>query len=116
MFGGIRVLVLTTTGRKSGRSRSIPLGYLDHGIGWAVLASNAGSDRPPAWLLNLRANPSAEVLINGVRHPVTAREADAAEDAELWDEFARRNAGMDEYRHLTERKIPVVLLERSSER
>ena len=109
--GGMPVLVLTTTGRKSGKRRSTPVGYIEHGGGWAVLASNAGSDRPPAWLLNIRANPQAEALVDGTARAVIAREADPQEDAQLWSEFARLNPGFDEYRRLTERQIPVVLLE-----
>jgi deazaflavin-dependent oxidoreductase (nitroreductase family) len=109
--GGMPVLVLTTTGRKSGQQRSTPVAYLKHGHAFAVLASNAGSDRSPAWWLNLRADPSAEVLAEGARVPVTARRADAAVESELWGEFARLNPGFDEYRNLTERQIPVVLLE-----
>jgi F420H(2)-dependent quinone reductase len=60
--GGMPVLVLTTTGRRSGQRRSTPVGYLKHGEAFAVLASNAGNDRSPAWWLNLQADPSAEVL------------------------------------------------------
>jgi deazaflavin-dependent oxidoreductase (nitroreductase family) len=108
------VLVLTTTGRKSGQQRSTPVGYLKHGDAFAVLASNAGNDRSPAWWLNLRADPSAEVLAERARIPVTARRADAAVESELWGEFARLNPGFDEYRNLTERQIPVVLLEPKS--
>src|SRR5262249_23276609 len=109
--GGLPVLVLTTTGRKSGRRRSTPVGYLKHGDAFAVLASNAGSDRSPAWWLNLRADPSAEVLAERARARVIARRADAAAERELWARFARLNPGFDEYRNLTERQIPVVLLE-----
>jgi deazaflavin-dependent oxidoreductase (nitroreductase family) len=109
--GGMPVLVLTTTGRKSGQRRSTPVGYLKHGDAFAVLASNAGSDRSPAWWLNLQADPSAEVLAERARIPVTARRADAAAERELWAQFARLNPGFDEYRSLTERQIPVVLLE-----
>jgi deazaflavin-dependent oxidoreductase (nitroreductase family) len=109
--GGMPVLVLTTTGRKSGQQRSTPVGYLKHGDAFAVLASNAGNDRSPAWWLNLRADPSAEVLAERVRIPVTARRADAAVESELWGKFAKLNPGFDEYRNLTERQIPVVLLE-----
>jgi F420H(2)-dependent quinone reductase len=108
--GGMPILVLTTTGRKSGQRRSTPVGYLKHGDAFAVLASNAGSDRSPAWWLNLRADPSAEIL-DRARIPVTARRADAATERALWSEFARLNPGFDEYRNLTERQIPVVLLE-----
>ena len=109
--GGMPILVLHTTGRKSGERRSTPVGYLEHGDAFAVLASNAGSDRPPAWWLNLQDDPSAEVLAGRARTRVTARRADAAIEAELWGEFARLNPGFDEYRNLTERQIPVVLLE-----
>jgi F420H(2)-dependent quinone reductase len=111
--GGMPVLVLTTVGRKSGRRRSTPVGYLRHGDGFAVLASNAGSTRSPAWWLNLQADPRADVLAEGTRYRVTARRAAAAEDEALWREFARLNSGFDEYRHLTERRIPVVLFEPS---
>ena len=109
--GGMPVLVLTTTGRKSGQKRSVPVGYLPHGDAFAVVASNAGSDRSPAWWLNLQANPEAEVLAEGKRRTVTARAADPEENASLWSEFARLNPGFDEYRRLTERQLPVVLLE-----
>jgi F420H(2)-dependent quinone reductase len=105
------VLVLTTTGRKSGQRRSTPVGYLRHGGAFAVLASNAGNDRSPAWWLNLQADPGAEVLAERARIPVSARRADASIERKLWGEFARLNPGFDEYRNLTERQIPVVLLE-----
>jgi F420H(2)-dependent quinone reductase len=109
--GGMPILVLTTVGRKSGQSRSTPVGYLRHGDGYAVLASNAGSDRSPAWWLNLQTEPRAEVLADRTRLAMTARRAAAAEEASLWREFAARNPGFDEYRKLTERPIPVVVLE-----
>jgi deazaflavin-dependent oxidoreductase (nitroreductase family) len=109
--GGMPILVLTTTGRKSGQCRSTPVGYLSYGNAFAVLASNAGSDRPPAWWLNLQAHAIAEVLVDRTGHTVRARRATASEDEALWTEFARLNPGFDEYRNLTERKLPVVLLD-----
>ena len=109
--GGMPILVLTTTGRKSGQGRSTPVGYLRHGEGFAILASNAGSDRSPAWWLNLQADPRAEILVDRASTVVKARRADAAEERALWEEFARLNPGYDEYRNLTERQIPVVVLE-----
>jgi deazaflavin-dependent oxidoreductase (nitroreductase family) len=109
--GGMPILVLTTIGRKSGERRSTPVGYLKYGSGFAVLASNAGSDRVPAWWLNLQAVPVAEVLAARVTQSVRARVATAAEDETLWGEFARLNPGFDEYRSLTARKLPVVILE-----
>jgi F420H(2)-dependent quinone reductase len=112
--GGMPILVLTTTGRRSGKWRSTPLGYLPFGDGYAVLASNAGSDRVPAWWLNLQADPRAEVLADRRARAVRARRASAGEDEMVWAEFARLNPGIDEYRNLTERRIPVVILERDA--
>jgi F420H(2)-dependent quinone reductase len=110
--GGMPLLVLTTVGRKSGNRRSTALGYLRFGNGFAVIASNAGSDRVPAWWLNLQADPEAEVLADRSRHGVRARRATTAEDDEVWAQFARLNPGFDEYRRLTKRRIPVVILEK----
>jgi F420H(2)-dependent quinone reductase len=109
--GGMPVLVLTTVGRKSAKRRSTPLGYLRFGDCYAVIASNAGSDRVPAWWLNLQADPEAEVLAERKRSVVRARRATSTEDGLVWAEFTRLNPGFDEYRSLTERRIPVVILE-----
>jgi F420H(2)-dependent quinone reductase len=109
--GGMPILVLTTVGRRSGKTRSTPVGYLKRGDGFAVLASNAGNDRSPAWWLNLQADSHAEVLAGRKRIAVQARRAGPDEEATLWNEFARLNPGFDEYRNLTERQIPVVILE-----
>lgn len=109
--GGMPILVLTTTGRKSGQPRSVPLGFLPFGDGFAVLASNAGNPRTPAWWLNLQADPMAEVFVDRGQWTVRARQATAAEDRSLWSTFATLNPGFDEYRKLTTRKIPVVILE-----
>ncbi len=109
--GGLPLLVLTTTGRKTGQRRSTPVGYLKYGDGFAVMASNAGSDRVPAWWLNLQADPHAEILVDRAHHPVTARRATVAEDTALWEQFAALNPGYDEYRRLSHRRLPVVMLE-----
>ena len=106
------MLVLTTTGRRSGQPRSTPLGFLEDASGWAVLAANGGNPRPPAWWLNLQANPEAEVMVGGRRHPVRGRRAGPDEEARLWSAFAEQNPAFEEYRKLTDRDIPVVLLER----
>jgi F420H(2)-dependent quinone reductase len=105
------VLVLTTRGRKSGKSRSTPVGYLGYGSAFAVIASNAGSDRVPAWWLNLQADPDAEILVDRAHRRVRARPATDSEDAALWEQFAALNPGYGEYRQLTNRRLPVVILE-----
>jgi F420H(2)-dependent quinone reductase len=111
VHGGLPVLVLTTRGRKTGKSRSTPVGYLRYGKAFAVIASNAGSDRVPAWWLNLQADPHAEILVDRTHRRVIARRATDSEDAALWDKFATLNPGYGEYRQLTHRRLPVVILE-----
>jgi deazaflavin-dependent oxidoreductase (nitroreductase family) len=106
-----RVLALTTTGRKSGQQRTTPLGYLRDGDGFAVVASNSGLARPPAWWLNLQVNPEAEVDAAGERVRVRGREATDEEQERLWARFLEQFRGFDGYRKFTTRKIPVVLLE-----
>ncbi len=110
-IGGLPVLLLTTTGRRSGEPRTVALSYLDHGDGHAVVASNAGDDRPPAWWLNLQADPQATVEIRGVRRAMRARRAEGAEHDEVWQAVVAANADFAAYRERTERDIPVVVLE-----
>jgi deazaflavin-dependent oxidoreductase (nitroreductase family) len=107
-----RVLALTTTGRKSGRARTTAVGYLRDGDDFAVVASNSGLDRAPAWWVNLQSNPEGEVDAAGERVKVHARVATAAEHARLWPRFLDQFQGFDGYRSFTKRTIPVVLLER----
>src|SRR4051812_16378997 len=115
LFGGdMPVLALTTTGRKSGEQRSIVIAYLRHGDSYAVVASNAGSDRTPAWWLNLQANPAGEVDAEGERVSVRARVVDGAEREELWRRFADANESYERYRGYTARELPVVALDRVS--
>jgi deazaflavin-dependent oxidoreductase (nitroreductase family) len=108
---GLPLLVVTTVGRRTGERRSTPLGYIRSGDAFAVIASNAGSDRVPAWWLNLQADPHAEILVNRTHDHVIARPATPSEEEAMWAEFAHLNPGYDEYRNLTDRRIPVVMLE-----
>jgi deazaflavin-dependent oxidoreductase (nitroreductase family) len=83
LAGGRPVLALTTTGRRSGRPRSTVLRYIRAGDGYVVAAINLGSERHPAWALNLRADPEALVTVNGDRVPVLAAEPSGNEAGEL---------------------------------
>jgi deazaflavin-dependent oxidoreductase (nitroreductase family) len=111
LAGGQPVLVLTTRGRRSGRSRSTPVAFVRDGERFVVSAANAGLDRTPAWLLNLEADPGAEIEVEGRRLPVRARRAEGEERERLWERFRRQNAGAETTRRLTSREIPIVLLE-----
>ncbi len=110
--GGISNLLLTTTGRRSGAPRTVPLAYLPDGERWIVVASNGGADRHPAWWLNLQRTPEAVVQVKGETIPVRARRATDAEWARLWPELKRVNPFYAQYERITRRAIPVVVLER----
>ena len=105
------VLLLTTTGRKSGQLRTAPVVYLADGENLVVIGSNAGHSRTPAWSLNLKANPDAEVEVRRERRPVRARVVEGDERAELWRKHNEQYSGFDEYEARTGRDIAVFVLE-----
>ena len=108
---GMPVLLLHTTGRKTGTPRTSPLMYLPHGDACVVIASNAGEPRHPAWWHNLKADPRAQVQRGRERTIVVAREAHGDERARLWAEALRREKSYAEYEARTTRRIPIVVLE-----
>ena len=107
------VLELTTTGRKSGRPRTVLLtSPLRDGDAIVVVASRGGDDHHPAWLVNLRANPDVEVAIGRQpKRPMRARIADPDERARLWPQVVAKYKGYGDYQAKTDREIPLVLLE-----
>ncbi len=109
--GRITNLLLTTKGRKSGAPRTVALAYLADGDRFVVVASNGGSDRHPAWWLNLRADPRATVEVGDRTVEVTAREATEEERARLWPELCAVNPFYSRYERITARRIPLVILE-----
>ena len=109
--GKAPVLLLTTTGRKSGQKRTAPVVYLADGERMVVIGSNAGNDRVPAWSLNLKANPEAEVEVGRKRLEIRARVAEGEERAELWRKCNDQYAGFDDYEARTDRPISLFVLE-----
>ena len=105
------VLLLTTTGRKSGRPRTQPLAYTRAGEGYAVIASKGGAAQHPFWYLNLRADPLADVTVGRVTRTVRARDAEGEERDRLWRQLADVYSGYDKYARKTSRRIPVIVLE-----
>jgi deazaflavin-dependent oxidoreductase (nitroreductase family) len=110
---GTTTLILTTTGRRSGERHSTPLIYQRHGDAYLVVASKGGSDRPPAWYLNLEADPEVDVQVKGDRFRARARTAGPDEKPELWRTMTATWPAYDDYQRKTEREIPVVVLERA---
>ncbi len=107
---GSPVLLLTTTGRKSGRPRTIPLLYLRDGANLVVVASNGGTAGDPAWWLNLVDDPEAIVEVGGCKLRVRAEEAEGEERRRLWGRAVRMYGAYQQYQERTDRRIPVVLL------
>ena len=104
------VLLLTTTGRKSGKSRTRPLLYLVEGDTYVVIASNSGSSTHPAWYRNLRSNPAATVQLGRRAIAVTAEATGKAERARLWAKALEMFPNYATYQRRTAREIPVVVL------
>jgi len=104
------VLLLTTTGRKSGSERTIPLLYFEDGENLAVVASNGGAKEHPAWWLNLKTNPGAMVEIGDRKLHVRAEQASPEEKERLWPKLVAMYRPYEDYQKRTEREIPVVIL------
>jgi deazaflavin-dependent oxidoreductase (nitroreductase family) len=109
---GTQTLILTTKGRKSGEARKAPLIYGRNGDDLLVVASKGGAPEPPAWYVNLKADPDVEVQVKGDRFPARARDATPEEQAELWKIMTAEWPDYDNYQTKTDRRIPVVILER----
>ncbi|HYB25766.1 MAG TPA: nitroreductase family deazaflavin-dependent oxidoreductase [Solirubrobacteraceae bacterium] len=109
---GTTVLILTTTGRRSGEPHSTPLIYGKHGMDHVVVASKGGAEEHPAWYLNLSEQPEVTVQVRGDRFKAHARTATDAEKPDLWRMMTGRWPAYEEYQRKTRRDIPVVVLER----
>ncbi|MEV4702968.1 nitroreductase/quinone reductase family protein [Actinoplanes sp. NPDC049316] len=107
---GWGALRLTTAGRRSGRPRSVILGYFEDGSDLVTLAMNGWGPGEPAWWLNLQADPDATVELVGVRRPVRAHAATGEERDRLWDRWREIDANLDEYAALRPSQTAVVVL------
>ncbi|MEU8125113.1 nitroreductase family deazaflavin-dependent oxidoreductase [Spirillospora sp. NPDC049024] len=109
---GTVTLLLTTTGRRSGKERTTPLIYQPEGDAYLVVASKGGADEPPAWYRNLQENPEVKVQVKGDKFTARARTATPEEKPAFWRKMAAVWPDYDEYQKKTSRDIPVVVLER----
>ena len=107
----IGTLYLHTIGRRTGQSRVNALFYLVDGADLVVVASNGGADTDPAWWLNLRDQPEADVEIVGQRRSIRARPATVEETTRLWRRLVAANPDYAAYRATARRPLPVVMFE-----
>lgn len=109
-MGKAPMLLLTTTGRKTGKRRTMPLLYLEDGDSLVLVASAGGQPTHPAWYANLRADPAVEVQIGRAVQKLRARTATAEERARLWPTVVALYPGYAKYQEKTAREIPLVIL------
>lgn len=109
---GSKILLLTTTGRRSGEPRTTPLIYESDGDRYAIVASKGGAPEHPGWYLNLVAHPEVEVQVRGDVFRARASTAEGEERERLWELVNRQWPDYDSYQEKTDREIPVVVLER----
>lgn len=110
---GSTVLLLTTTGRRSGEARTTPLIYARDGDRYVIVASKGGAPEHPGWYRNLEKNPAVELQVEEEVFPARARTAGGEERERLWRKANEVWPHYAEYAQKTEREIPVVVLERT---
>ena len=109
--GVLPTLLLTTTGRKSGEPRALPLIYGTHGDSHVVIASKGGMPSHPIWYLNLEAKPECELQVGAVHVSARARTAEGEERERIWKKMAEIYPPYTEYQERAGRVIPVVVLD-----
>jgi deazaflavin-dependent oxidoreductase (nitroreductase family) len=111
--GLVPTLLLTTTGRKSGNSLTLPLIFGEFDAEYVIVASKGGAPAHPSWYLNLQANPEVKLQIKGDKFTAHARTANATERAALWPKMVEIYGPYAEYQTKTDRQIPLVILKRT---
>jgi deazaflavin-dependent oxidoreductase (nitroreductase family) len=111
-FAGGTLLLLTTTGAKSGKQRVNPLAYLPDGDRYVIFASKAGAPTNPDWYHNLVAHPQVKLEVGTEKFEATATEVTGEERDQLYARVVERMPGFGDYEKKTTRKIPVIALER----
>jgi deazaflavin-dependent oxidoreductase (nitroreductase family) len=109
--GLLPTLLLTTTGRKSGEPRSLPLIYGEVDGSYVIIASKGGMPTHPVWFLNLEANPACELMVGAKAVSARARVAEGEERDRIWSKMAEIYPPYLDYQKATEREIPVVVLD-----
>ena len=114
-LGSQSILVLHTTGRRSGLARTVPVAYFEYQGKYLLVGSNWGRSRQADWLLNLRRLPRARIDVRGKSFAVKAREAQGDEYSRLWEYVSGKHPPYVRHQRMTSRKIPVIVLERDGQ-
>ena len=109
-MGGLKVLLLTTIGRESGRTRTVPLGFFDRHDGYVIAASNSGQSSHPAWFHNLKSHPQVTVQVFNKVMTVTAEVLAGEARKQAWHQVITTAPAYAAYEKRTTREIPLVLL------
>ena len=109
--GPLPTLLLTTTGRKSGEPRSLPLIYGSTGDSYIIIASKGGMPTHPVWYLNLAAKPECELMVGAKAVSARARTVTGKERERIWNQMAEIYPPYLDYQKATEREIPVIVLD-----
>ena len=110
-LGSQTILLLETTGRKTGQPRVTPVAYFFHEGKYLIVESNWGKDEDADWYLNLLKTPRAKLTVNGKRIPVEAHAAQGDEYARLWKFATERHPPYLNYQKMTTRHIPIVVFQ-----
>ncbi|WP_326821755.1 nitroreductase family deazaflavin-dependent oxidoreductase [Streptosporangium sp. NBC_01639] len=113
-YKGLPLVLITTKGARSGRDRLSPVSYIQDGTRIAIAATNAGSDKHPAWYHNLVANPDLTVEIGDDKYEATAVEVKDEERDRLWAALVESNRRLGKYKAMTSREIPLFVVERKA--
>jgi len=111
-LGKVAILLLTTTGRKSGKKRSVPLTAIPYGSKYILVASFGGSPVPPAWLINIQQNPAVNIRVGSIVKQAKTSIIETTDTGyeEMWEKAIAMYGGYDNYRRATSRHIPIVVI------
>jgi deazaflavin-dependent oxidoreductase (nitroreductase family) len=115
-MGKLPILLLTTTGRKSGKQRTLPLVYIMDDSAYVITASAGGADKHPGWFFNIRSNPQATIQVKDTHIKVTAEIVGSEKKSELWARLVEVAPNFAGYQKRTSREIPMVILHPVEER
>ena len=111
-LGKVAILLLTTTDRKSGKKRSVPLTAIPYGTKYILVASFGGSPVHPAWLINIRQNPAVDIRVGSIVKQAKASIIETTDTGyeEMWEKAVATYGGYDNYKRATSRHIPIVVI------